>query len=207
MVSPEAAGIEPAAPDALLARATREVDEGHLPSAQIALARHGQLIAFRTFGAVTHEGVAAPATNETRYCVFSCTKAITLAIAWLLIQEGTLRIDERVADVVPEFGANGKEQVPRCASGVARRSLRPRNQSGADGSRTHDLLNAIQALSQLSYGPGRAGRVRAPRSYTGAVPVGQRAVRRRRARGMGGGRPDGRRRAPRSAGASRWRGR
>jgi hypothetical protein len=24
---------------------------------------------------------------------------------------------------------------------------------GADGSRTHDLLNAIQALSQLSYGP------------------------------------------------------
>ncbi len=25
---------------------------------------------------------------------------------------------------------------------------------GADGSRTHDLLNAIQALSQLSYGPG-----------------------------------------------------
>jgi hypothetical protein len=24
---------------------------------------------------------------------------------------------------------------------------------GADGNRTHDLLNAIQALSQLSYGP------------------------------------------------------
>jgi hypothetical protein len=24
---------------------------------------------------------------------------------------------------------------------------------GADGDRTHDLLNAIQALSQLSYGP------------------------------------------------------
>src|SRR5215470_7945161 len=29
--------------------------------------------------------------------------------------------------------------------------------SGADGSRTHDLLNAIQALSQLSYGPTTAG--------------------------------------------------
>ncbi len=26
---------------------------------------------------------------------------------------------------------------------------------GAKGSRTPDLLNAIQALSQLSYGPGR----------------------------------------------------
>jgi hypothetical protein len=28
---------------------------------------------------------------------------------------------------------------------------------GADGSRTHDLLNAIQALSQLSYGPTMCG--------------------------------------------------
>jgi hypothetical protein len=27
---------------------------------------------------------------------------------------------------------------------------------GAKGSRTPDLLNAIQALSQLSYGPGHA---------------------------------------------------
>jgi hypothetical protein len=26
--------------------------------------------------------------------------------------------------------------------------------NGADGGRTHDLLHAMQALSQLSYGPG-----------------------------------------------------
>jgi hypothetical protein len=32
--------------------------------------------------------------------------------------------------------------------------LRP-GQHGAEGSRTPDLLNAIQALSQLSYGPSR----------------------------------------------------
>ena len=30
--------------------------------------------------------------------------------------------------------------------------------SGAEGSRTPDLLNAIQALSQLSYGPSRCER-------------------------------------------------
>ena len=30
---------------------------------------------------------------------------------------------------------------------------RPPSHSGAEGSRTPDLLNAIQALSQLSYGP------------------------------------------------------
>jgi hypothetical protein len=34
---------------------------------------------------------------------------------------------------------------------------------GARGSRTPDLLNAIQALSQLSYGPNLAARFGAPR--------------------------------------------
>ena len=37
---------------------------------------------------------------------------------------------------------------------------------GADGSRTHDLLNAIQALSQLSYGPISGGAMSGhPRRY------------------------------------------
>src|SRR5205823_7858088 len=38
-------------------------------------------------------------------------------------------------------------------------ALTPREESGAEGSRTLDLLNAIQALSQLSYGPtgGKTG--------------------------------------------------
>jgi hypothetical protein len=34
------------------------------------------------------------------------------------------------------------------------RKMRP---GGAEGNRTPDLLNAIQALSQLSYGPDRSG--------------------------------------------------
>jgi CubicO group peptidase (beta-lactamase class C family) len=65
----------------------------------------------RTFGRVTHGDREVPATNETLYVVFSATKAITSAAAWLLIQEGTLGLDERVADVVPEFGSNGKDVV------------------------------------------------------------------------------------------------
>jgi hypothetical protein len=32
---------------------------------------------------------------------------------------------------------------------------RPSSDDGAEGNRTPDLLNAIQALSQLSYGPSR----------------------------------------------------
>lgn len=109
--SPEAVGLDPARVDDLLTRAEKEVREGLLPSAQIAIARDGKIAAMRTVGEVTHEGRPAPASDETLYCIFSCSKAITSAAAWLLIQENRLGTDERVADIIPEFGSFGKDVV------------------------------------------------------------------------------------------------
>lgn len=109
--TPESVGLDSALVDALFARAEKEVLEGVLPSAQIAIARNGKIAAMKTFGRVLHEGREAPATNETLYCVFSSTKAITSAAAWLLIQDGALDVRERVATLVPEFAENGKETV------------------------------------------------------------------------------------------------
>jgi CubicO group peptidase (beta-lactamase class C family) len=109
--TPSEVGIDPEKLDALFARAEREVREGHLPSVQVAVARRGKIAGMRTFGRVTHEGRPAAATNETLYVVFSATKAITSAAAWLLIQEAKLGLDERVADIVPEFAANGKDVI------------------------------------------------------------------------------------------------
>jgi len=109
--SPESVGVDPAKLAALFERAEREIREETLPSAQLAVARDGKLAAMRSFGTVTHEGEPAPATNDTLYVMFSCTKAITSAAAWLLLQEGKLRLDEPVAAVIPEFGAHGKESI------------------------------------------------------------------------------------------------
>jgi CubicO group peptidase (beta-lactamase class C family) len=109
--SPEIVGINPQKLEDVFARAEKEVREGILPSAQIAIARNGKIAGMRTFGRVTHEGREAEATNETLYCVFSSTKAITSAAAWMLIEEGKLDVSVAVAELVPEFGANGKEGV------------------------------------------------------------------------------------------------
>lgn len=109
--SPEAVGIDPERLDALFERAEREVHEGVLPSMQIAVARQGKIAGMRTLGRVRHEGRDAEATDDTLYCVFSCTKAITSAAAWLLMQEGKLDPAERAADIVPEFGTHGKEAI------------------------------------------------------------------------------------------------
>lgn len=109
--SPESVGVDPERLDALFERAEREVREGVLPSMQIAVARNGKIAGIRSFGRVHHEGREADATDDTLYCVFSCTKAITSAAAWILMQEGKLDPTERAADIVPEFGTHGKEAI------------------------------------------------------------------------------------------------
>jgi len=109
--TPESVGIDSSALEALFERAEREVREGILPSAQIAVAREGRIAGMRTFGRARFGGVEADARDDSLYCIFSCTKAITSAAAWLLIQEGKLSVDERVSEIVPEFGANGKAAV------------------------------------------------------------------------------------------------
>ena len=109
--APESVGVDPRKLEELFERAEREVREGLLPSVQIAVAREGKIAGMRTFGSVTSGGRPAEATNDTLYTVFSATKAITSAAAWILIQEGKLSTEERVADIVPGFEANGKERV------------------------------------------------------------------------------------------------
>ena len=109
--SPESVGVDSERLEALFARVEKEVREGLLPSAQVAVARQGRIAGMRTFGSVRHEGRPAAATDETLYVVFSATKAITSAAGWLLIQEGKLDPSEPVAAIVPEFGTHGKEVV------------------------------------------------------------------------------------------------
>ena len=94
--------IDDAKVDALLARARREVDDGLLPSSQVALAYQGELVAFETFG---------DATPDTRYLVFSCTKAFVAAAVWALIGDGLVDVQQPVITYVPEFGTNGKDVI------------------------------------------------------------------------------------------------
>ena len=73
--------LDRSAVDALRTRARREIDEGLLPSCQLALARDGELVVSETFG---------DATPATRYVVFSATKAFVAGAVWQLIGDGLL---------------------------------------------------------------------------------------------------------------------
>ena len=109
--SPREVGLDPEKVEALFSRAEREVKDGLLPTAQIAIARDGKIGAMRTVGRAVQGGAEKPATNDTLYTIFSCTKAIMSAAAWILIGEGKLSASERAAEIVPEFGTNGKDAM------------------------------------------------------------------------------------------------
>src|SRR5713226_1639195 len=108
---PREAGLDAAKVDELFKRAEREVNEGLLPSCQIAIARNGKIGAMKAFGHAVQGGADKPATIETLYCVFSCTKAIVSSAIWILLGEGKLELSERAADIVPEFGTNNKGAI------------------------------------------------------------------------------------------------
>ncbi len=98
----EGAGMAPAAVEALRERARRDVEDGILPSCQIALAVDGRVALFETFGRDR---------RDPRYQVYSVTKALVAGAVWILLGEGRLATDTRVAEVIPGFGTNGKDAV------------------------------------------------------------------------------------------------
>jgi len=86
----------------LLTRARREVDDGLLPSCQLALALEGEIVVSETYG---------DATPATCYGVYSTTKALVAGAVWAVMGDGLLDPAQRVAELIPEFATNGKEVI------------------------------------------------------------------------------------------------
>src|SRR5205807_8702633 len=86
---------------ALRDQAQREIDDG-LRACQLAVAHNGEVVWTEGFG---------EATADHRFLVMSATKPIVASAAWILIGDGTLELDRRVVDYIPEFGTNGKDVV------------------------------------------------------------------------------------------------
>src|SRR5665213_1211759 len=86
----------------LLERCRHDVEEGTLPSCQVALALDGQVVVNEVFG---------DANLDTRYAAFSATKPFVASVVWQLISEGLVDPAKRVVDYLPEFSTNGKNVI------------------------------------------------------------------------------------------------
>lgn len=152
--------INNAAVAALLARARRDVDDGILPAVQLALGYEGEIVAYETYG--------APAGS--RFVTFSVTKAFTGGLAWLLMSEGVFADSTRVADVVPEFAANDKQDVTiehllTHTAGFPRAPMRP--EEGVDREQRRKKL----ASWRLDWAPGTQTEYHPTSAYWALVEV------------------------------------
>jgi len=89
----------------------QNVEEGRYPGAQIALARHGKLALFRSYGDAKTEPRRVPTADDTLLLLFSQTKVLTSSAVWALIEEGKLSFMDRIADHLPEFAERGKGEI------------------------------------------------------------------------------------------------
>jgi CubicO group peptidase (beta-lactamase class C family) len=116
---------------------------GRLPSCQLALARHGELLAFDTFGA----------PDGTRYAVMSCTKPLVAAAVWAVMGRDVLDPERRVADFVEGFGANGKEEVT-LHHVLLHTAGFPRAPLGPEAWTDSAARRSVMASWRLSWAPG-----------------------------------------------------
>jgi CubicO group peptidase (beta-lactamase class C family) len=102
LTSPDAVGIDAERLEGLRQRSRREIDDGILPACQVAVAKGGRLIAFDSFG---------EATEDSRFLMYSSTKAFAASLVWKLLGEGSVALEQRVAEILPSFGANEKDRI------------------------------------------------------------------------------------------------
>lgn len=86
------------------AQLQRHVDAGLVPGALAVLARHGEVHVEAT-GALAFDGAGAgtPMGPDTICRMGSMTKPLVAACAMTLVEDGTLRLDDPVADLLPEL--------------------------------------------------------------------------------------------------------
>jgi CubicO group peptidase (beta-lactamase class C family) len=108
--TPEELGFHEPQLDRLRALIAQHIAEGRYPGAQIALARHGQLALFESFGSASLEPRTA-AGERTLWLLFSNTKVITAAGVWALVEDGAITFSDRIAAHIPEFARHGKNEV------------------------------------------------------------------------------------------------
>src|SRR5579883_2702153 len=100
---PAAVGLRGEALERLCRIIDGHIRENRYPGAQIAVARHGKLAFFRSFGAARIEPERVPARDDTLWLLYSNTKVITAAAIWALVEDGAITFQDRIADHVPEF--------------------------------------------------------------------------------------------------------
>jgi CubicO group peptidase (beta-lactamase class C family) len=115
---PRAAGLTRADIDRMWGVALKLYRSGLHPAVALCVRRGGKLVIDRAVGHVRGNGPCAPrgaekvpVSNDTPFCFFSASKAVTAMLVHLLDERRLVHIDDPIAEYVPEFGRHGKDRI------------------------------------------------------------------------------------------------
>ncbi len=139
--------------DRLTALIERHIAEGRYPGCQIALARHGKLGLFKSFGNAATEPKPRAATDDTLWLLYSNTKVVTAVALWALAERGLFSFSDRIADHVPEFARNAKGNIT-VLQVITHQAGYPNALVGPDSWADHKRLREVVCDFPLEWSPG-----------------------------------------------------
>jgi CubicO group peptidase (beta-lactamase class C family) len=137
-----------------------EYNRPSVPGAAVAVIDHGRLVFIRTYGLANLE-TKTRVTERTNFRLASLTKAFTAMAVMLLIRDGRLTLDTRVADIIRDFPAYGREirirHLLTHTSGLeAYEDFVPK--SPTRHLNDHDVIKLLKRTDRLMFRPGTAFR-------------------------------------------------
>lgn len=141
-------------------RVFSDYDRPGAPGAAVVLIDHGRPAFTRVYGLANLE-TGTPVTERTNFRLASLTKPFTALAVMLLVKDGRLRLDERVADLLPEFPAYGRNirirHLLTHTSGLrAYQDFVP--ESSTRQLKDRDVLMLLRRTDRLLFPPGSAFR-------------------------------------------------
>ena len=100
--SPESLGFDSARLKKLDDYMASVVADGRVAGMTTLLARHGQIVGFKTYGKASLDA-GTPIKEDTIFRIYSMTKPITGVAMMILFEQGKWRLDDPVTRYVPEF--------------------------------------------------------------------------------------------------------
>ena len=167
-----ALGFDPERLKRIDERIDRAIAEGQIPGAVVIVGRRGAIVHVRAAGRRGVEPKAEPMTRDTIFDMASLTKPVATATAvMILVEEGKLRLDDRVVTFLPELDNHGKDRITvehllRHRAGLVpdnplkdyARRTRGGLEAGSPRSTSSRLRGTVRLLGRRVPDPGQARR-------------------------------------------------
>ena len=149
----ESLGFRKEQVDRLIKLIERHIAEGRYPGCQIALARHGKLALYRSFGKAATVPSPRAAADDTLWLLYSNTKVVTAVALWVLADRGLFSFSDRIADHVPEFARHAKGNITVLQT-ITHQAGFPSAVVGKDAWADHRRLREVVCNFALEWTPG-----------------------------------------------------